>query len=155
MLRFAIPVALLVGVCLFGPHESVACSCAMVPAGEQLDLSQRVFTGTVIATEVIADEGAAQVHRSTLRVHAVWKGDASTQVLVDTMPVASCNLVLQPGAEYLVYAEPGPKEGIFRTHECFRTRRVEHAQEDLDDLGEPLFTVETAPLSLGTMKARY
>jgi hypothetical protein len=127
----------------------------MIPATDQLDVSQRVFTGTVIATEVVDGEGAGQVHRSTLRVHAVWKGDASAQVLVDTMPVASCNLVLQQGVEYLVYAEPGSKEGIYRTHECFRTRRVEEAGEDLVDLGEPQFTADTRPTSLGMIKARY
>jgi hypothetical protein len=153
-MRFAHIIALASLLFLFGAREASACSCAFLSADEQLQQSDRVFSGVVVSVEEIELEFGL-VYRALIAVHKVWKGDDEARVAVDTKPVGSCSFTLAVGGDYLVYADATGESGIFSTHECNRTRLSIHAEEDLVKLGEPLLILSREEGSWAAMKARF
>jgi hypothetical protein len=121
---------------------------------EQLELSDRVFSGTVVSVEEI-ESSAGTIHRAFIRTREIWKGDDEGRVAVDTMPRGSCNFTLSAGANYLIYADATEEEGIYSTHECQRTRLRANADEDLVKLGEPQLIVSREEGSWAAMKSRF
>ena len=131
------------------PAASLACSCAEPPPpSEALKAATSVLTGHVVAA--IPDGANAFIY--TVRVHAVWKGEASPELEIKTSDVAMCGLWMEPGTPYLVYAY-GPEQDL-STHNCTRSRPVEFAAADLAELGDPI-AVGNEEKGFSMLKARY
>ena len=142
----AVSLALLIGVLWFlGSAEQVyACSCAQPgPPSEELEESSAVFAGTVVSIQHSYDPDGRSVSRddrSTIgfEVSSVWKGTVYENMLITTSPTGgSCGFSFVEGQEYIVYAYDSPYvDGGYTTGICTRTALLEHAQEDIDELGE-------------------
>jgi hypothetical protein len=134
--------------------SALACTCAYQTAEQQLQASDRVFSGIVLAVETV--EGTyGEIRRAVVQVWEIWKGESERRVVVDTTPTATCTLILELGQNYLIYADRSEEEGVYWTHECKRTRLRDHADADVVKLGDPLFIVSSGAQSWGAVKARF
>ena len=119
-----------------GHATAFACSCAP-PEGPSAELGRAsaVFSGRVI--EVRGRKGAGRTPgmvEAVFEAARVWKGAAGKQVGVYTNPdSAACGYAFEAGRSYLVYARGGG--GRLTTGLCSRTKRLEDAGADLDELG--------------------
>jgi hypothetical protein len=154
LMRFLLA-AVLASISLFAAAGSAsACSCAYQTAEEQLQSSDRVFSGTVLAVETV-DGAYGEIRRAVVQVREIWKGDNEGRVTVETTPIGSCTFTLELGLTYLIYADQGEDAGVFWTHECKRTRLREYADDDIVKLGDPVFIVSSEAHSFGAVKARF
>ena len=130
---------LLAVFCLFlAVSEVRACSCGDTPSPSvALAQSSKVFSGKVVH---VSDGGGTQREPALLsgyilvefEVYAVWKGPAYATMFVETAWWSgSCGVEFYLGQEWLVYSYDG-----VTTHPCSRTRPLELAQADIDELGE-------------------
>ena len=125
--------------------QSSACSCGYISPSEAFAYFPYVFTGTVIRDVEIESPNADETSIGwiygivALEVTAVWKGPLyeTTYVTtkVNTNDREGCGFDFirgYPGygKEFLVYAYDG------YVSMCSRTRLLDDAQEDLDQLGE-------------------
>ena len=130
---------LLTGLCfLISTGVTNACSCGDTPSPSvALAQSAKVFSGKVVH---ISDGGGTEREPALLsgyisvefEVYAVWKGPAYATMFVETAWWSgSCGVEFYLGQEWLVYSYDGET-----THPCSRTRPLELAQADIDELGE-------------------
>ena len=130
---------LLTGLCfLILTGVTNACSCGDTPSPSvALGQSAKVFSGKVVH---ISDDGGTRREPALLsgyilvefEVYAVWKGPAFATMFVETAWWSgSCGVEFYLGQEWLVYSYDGET-----THPCSRTRPLELAQADIDELGE-------------------
>lgn len=153
-MRSLLAVALASILLLTSFGSALACTCGFTTAEEQLQASDRVFSGTVLGVESL-DGVHGQVRRAVVRVREIWKGDGESRIVVDTTPNASCTLTLELGQNYMIYADASDEEGVYWTHECKRTRLRNQADADIVKLGEPTFIVSGETPSWGAIKARF
>ena len=150
---------------LVDTHEAYACSCARPGSpSEELARVPMVFAGEVVSTWTFYDyfgqeinpPGVVDYFRETseldfrdyvstragsllflaqqnatllaeFKVDTVWKGPLYETVFVQTSAYGeSCGIGFAEGAEYLFYS----------SHSCSRTRPLDYAQQDLEELGE-------------------
>lgn len=109
------------------------CSC-IFSEGIRKDYrkASAVFVGEVIEME---DSGNKDYPvKVTLRIERYWKGIKKPEFMVITdLGLNSCNMILYDvGKKYLVYVYG--KEHW--TNGCTRTRKLEEAEEDLQELGK-------------------
>ncbi len=137
-LQFAIAIVF-ASLCFFlAVGEIRACSCGDTPSpAVALAQSTKVFSGKVVH---ISDDGGIRREPALLsgyvlvefEVYTVWKGRAYDTMFVETAWWSgSCGVEFYLGQEWLVYSYDGET-----THPCSRTRYLELAQADLDELGE-------------------
>ena len=130
---------LLTGLCfLISTGVTNACSCGDLPSpAVALGQSAKVFSGKVVH---VSDGGGTEREPALLsgyilvefEVYAVWKGQAYATMFVETAWWSgSCGVEFYLGQEWLVYSYDGET-----THPCSRTRPLELAQADIDELGE-------------------
>lgn len=115
-----------------GAGRVQACSCAgSSPPRESFIRADAVFSGTLISAE---RWGVAE-----FEVHTLWKGPLTTRIRVRYW--TNCSYDFMPGDEgtgYLVYAYRAIEPSEVTAGICGRTQRLEHAEEDLEVLGEGL-----------------
>ena len=130
---------LLTGLCfLISTGVTNACSCGDMPSpAVALAQSSKVFSGKVVH---VSDGGGTEREPALLsgyilvefEVYSVWKGPAYATMFVETAWWSgSCGVEFYLGQEWLVYSYDGET-----THPCSRTRPLELAQADIDELGE-------------------
>jgi len=121
---------------------SFACSCEFKTPLEQLAESDLVVVALVVAVEEHPQENGAIVVRARVEVADVWKGTQNPLLVVETTVFGSCDLSLVPGTKYLIYGlSANGSEDLFTTHECMRTRTADEAAADIQQLGDPLYTL--------------
>lgn len=90
-------------------------------------------SAAVFAGEVIEIKSGGNFLEARFRMDRSWKGVASQEVSVSTdASVESPHY--RVGEKYLVFA--GRQQGRLFTGNCSRTKKLEYAQSDLDQLGE-------------------
>ena len=133
LLRLA-AIVLLVGLLVGTDVEpAVACSCDPPTVSEAFDWATVVFTGRLVSIE--GDFPATL----TFEVSRVWKGTVTgTQVVMtSSLGAGDCGYPFRDeGQDYLVYAESEGDRGGLWVWLCAGTTVLEHAQDDLDILGE-------------------
>ena len=104
--------------------------CLIHPKSVKVTVKQSaaVFSGEVLE---IRNDGNYLAAR--FRVERSWKGVAAEEVSVITVDTAE-SPHYRIGEKYLVFA--GIRDGKWFTGNCSRTKRLESAQEDLQQLGE-------------------
>ena len=121
--------------------QASACDCAYMSPSEALASSTAVFAGRVIRDEEIEAPNADETSMAwiygivALEVTAVWKGPLYETMYVTTKDDFDCGFGFIQGypgygKEFLVYAYDG------YVSLCSRTRLLDDAQKDLDQLGE-------------------
>lgn len=151
---------------LAGPASaSPSCSCIGLSPSEAFEQSALVFVGTVIDRleppprymeyngDTVAVISGGDMIRWRLEASEGWKGDAAEVLAVHSpRDGAACGTGFEIGRRYLVYAGSSSGDSwrdwpggtvfpVWTTYLCSRTRALEHAAEDLEFLGEPLWTV--------------
>jgi hypothetical protein len=123
-------VALLIGPAV---DSTLACSCPPPPAVKvALEQSSAVFSGKVLKVEV--DEAKHQ-RTVTIEVVRAWKGmEKKTVVITTGSNDGICGYNFQKDMSYLVYANG--EVGTLSTNICTRTKGIEQAKADLEELGE-------------------
>ena len=86
----------------------------------------------VLVGEVIEVKDTGTLKEARLRVEQSWKGVETKEIIVLATRTAESPRY-QVGERYLVFA--GLQNGKLLTGACSRTKKVEHAQEDLQQLG--------------------
>ena len=131
----------LIGVQLAtGSGRAYACSCAPPPPPlEASDGADAVFSGTVVSGGAFGFDFFWSVE---LEVDTVWKGSVTSTTFVYVWFGPSCGYdQFEPGKDFLVYAHEQvfphdeDEETLF-VHLCSRTRPLEYADDDLQELGE-------------------
>jgi len=107
-----------------------ACSCLKPPPPlEAKERAAAVFSGTVIGQE--SSQFEVKVN---FKVRRVWKGNIGDTVSVITNTnSAACGINFRDRQSYLVYAFKN--ENQLRTNLCSRTKLIDRASEDLQELG--------------------
>ena len=130
---------LLTGLCiLISTGVTNACSCGDTPSPSvAMAQASKVFSGKVVH---VSDGGGTEREPALLsgyilvefEVYAVWKGPAYAAMFVETAWWSgSCGVEFYLGQEWLVYSYDGET-----AVPCSRTRLLELAQADIDELGE-------------------
>ncbi len=132
-------------LCFLGSVGSAyACKCA-VPGSpsEELEKSDAVFAGTVVSIDHSFDPRVTPYKpgdRTTVGfdVSMVWKGAVHERTYITTPPTGgSCGLAFSEGEPYIVYASAGASgDAGYQASTCSRTALLQHAQADLEALGE-------------------
>jgi hypothetical protein len=136
VLRFAIFASILVGL-LFIPHRrTLACSCGFLNTEKNLQFSNAVFTGRVIAIAKNPNPspvGLLDDTLVTLFVMTSWKGvDEPLMVVKTNLSEASCGYDFEIGRDYLIFAYG--KEKPLSTGLCAGARFLENASQELEEL---------------------
>ena len=118
-----------------GSTQAKACSCAPpAPVKDALATSAEVFSGEVLKVEHLSNGNPFASVRVTLRVIESWKGPLEFEkTLFTASNGAACGVYFREGSQYLVYASYG-RAGL-STNLCTRTKSLQFAQDDLDELG--------------------
>jgi hypothetical protein len=108
------------------------CRCVPPPPPkEAVQNSDLVFIGSVVKINKIADNQLAVL----FKVNNVIKGDSLSNVVIRTAASsASCGYNFVKNSMYIVYATKGENR-IYHTHTCTRTSLLEHATQDVEELG--------------------
>ena len=133
ILRLTLLAALLVPAALLGAQRAHACSCVEPPPPlEALDDVDAVFSGTVTSLEFDERYGVLL----TFAVDRVSKGPVAETLFATTSSLGEgdCGFPFAEGTAYIVYASAD--DGAYRVWLCSRTGLLEHAQQDLEALGE-------------------
>lgn len=110
-----------------------ACECPPYTPQEQLELATYAFTGRV--SEIRSGHQSA-TKTIVLDVIDTFKGSPQSEILVvDAMAGTECDLGVQEGESYLVYARW--EWGQVVTSRCLGTKPVEKAHADAKVLGLP------------------
>jgi len=107
-------------------QRAMACGCQQPGSPrEKLKRVDAVFSGEVINVNW---------EKIEFNVEKIWKGPRTKRISVKHRDeLSSCTYVFVVGKKYLVYAY-GKK--IFSTHVCTRTKELDKASYDLNELGE-------------------
>lgn len=113
-----------------------ACSCAPPESpSDELKRATAVFSGRVV--EVKEHKGTSSPSRMievVFKTAKAWKGSDRVTISVFTpSSSAACGYRFTVGVDYLVYAYNG--EEALTTGLCSRTKRLDKAHADLDELG--------------------
>lgn len=123
---------LLVTLSWFPPgHEaSSTMRCFVEPKSVKVALKRAtaVFSGEVLETK-----SGVNFLQARFRVERSWKGVEAEEVLVMTDGSAE-STHYRVGEKYLVFA--GTRDGKLFTGMCSRTKKLEYAEGDLQQLGE-------------------
>lgn len=113
-----------------GPEANSAVRCQVQPKSVEGSLrkSAAVFVG-----EVMEINDASSLKEVRLRVDRSWKGIETEEVIV-LVTRTSESPRYAVGERYLVFANL--QDGKLLTGNCSRTKRIEYADEDLQQLGE-------------------
>jgi hypothetical protein len=135
-----------------------ACDCPLISTEEAVNKSSMVFSGTVTGFEyrkgipdwfmdMEAKASGKQIDYETLvvkiQVERWWKGEVPAEIVLltsrtknadGTMTVSSCDYNFMQGESYLIFAVG--KKGEYRTSDCWRTKKLAQAEEELKLLGE-------------------
>jgi hypothetical protein len=142
-------VAAIAGMVVFlAPQNAGTCSCQYIEdAGVGIEISDLVFLGRVVALEVVPTTEPTRVHQAddvlaTFEVQRGWKGEMSDRITVRT-PFGDvvCGFDFRIGRDYLVYANWW--DGEVYVSLCSRTAPFLEAQQDMEDLGPPMFCGQT------------
>ena len=112
-------------------HEATSTTrCLVEPKSVKntLKRSTAVFSGEVLETK-----SGINFLQARFRVERSWKGVEAAEVLVITDGSAE-SPHYRVGEKYLVFA--GIRDGKFFTGICSRTKKLEYADADLQQLGE-------------------
>jgi hypothetical protein len=125
---------LLTSLAYLPPSNSASSTmrCVIEPKSVKVALKQ---SAAVFSGEVLEMKNGGNYLEARLRVERSWKGveEEEVSVLTDSTTESPHYRV---GEKYLVFA--GIRDGKLFTGNCSRTKRVEYAQEDLQQLGVPL-----------------
>jgi len=104
--------------------------CVIEPKSVKVALKQ---SAAVFSGEVLEMKNGGNYIEARLRVERSWKGVEAEEVsvLADTTTESPHYRV---GQKYLVFA--GIRDGKLFTGNCSRTKKLEYAQGDLQELGE-------------------
>ena len=160
--RTAHPILVRIGLACFcasvlAPLARVqACSCVRPPGPlPSLEASDAVFSGRVVAVEIVSTGNRLDMKKVTFEVLDCWKGPVTDRVVVYTaLYDAACGFWFTEGAEYLVYARSTPGKGL-ETGLCSRTQALGTAGADLEALGEPHCLTAVERSDWGTLKRRF
>ncbi len=131
-----------------GAGRAHACSCAEPPPPlEALEEAAAVFSGTVVSFETYEFEVDFGSDRSEsfwsveFEVGTVWNGPVASTTFVYVWHGPACGYGnFEVGEDFLVYADrrdfPGVDADTLFVSFCSRTRPLESAGDDLDQLGE-------------------
>jgi len=133
---------------------AVACSCGFNSVEDQLQISDRVVSGTVESVEIIETEYSL-IHRANVRVREVFKGVVDGRMLVDTVVFGSCSFALGVDDEYLIYASETSTEGVYLTSDCDRTRLRIAAEDDIVKLPDPIMVLQAQESTWSAVKSSY
>src|SRR4030095_8655022 len=117
--------------CILPSHYASSITrCFIEPKSvkKALERSAAVFSG-----EVLAVKSGPYFLQARFRVERSWKGVEAEEVLVSTDGSAE-SPHYRVGEEYLVFA--GRSNGGLFTGSCSRTKKLGHADADLQQLGE-------------------
>jgi len=116
--------------CILPSHHASSIRCFIEPKSvkKALQRSAAVFSG-----EVLAVKSGPYFLQARFRVERSWKGVEAEEVLVSTDGSAE-SPHYRVGEQYLVFAGR-TNNGLF-TGSCSRTKRLELAETDLQQLGE-------------------
>jgi hypothetical protein len=122
-------------VLLLVPQSSYACSCVQPtpPVCQEAWRAAAVFLGTVVRTEVIADERQMPWAKVHLAVTEPFLGLTPETKEIDILTGTSgpaCGFAFEKGRSYLVFADR-TSDGMLRTSHCARTANIENAASDL------------------------
>ena len=106
---------------------AVRCAPQLKSVAGTLKQSDAVFVG-----EVIEANDAGSFREARLQVEQSWKGVETREVVV-LAPRTAESAHYRVGERYLVFASL--QNGKLFTANCSRTKRIEHAAEDLKQLG--------------------
>lgn len=111
------------------PHRpAMRCIVETKSVKGALKQSTAVFSGEVLETK-----SGTNFLEARFRVDRFWKGISSEEVSVSTDATAE-SPHYRVGETYLVFA--GLQQGKLFTGICSRTKKLEYAQSDLEQLGE-------------------
>lgn len=115
---------------------SFACKCAPPPPPQEaLKEAAAVFTATVEKMK----QGERE-HVVILKVQKSWKGVKQEKILVTTSSSsAACGVAFSDKSEWLIYASENPETKKLRASHCSRTKLIEDAEEELKELGKPIW----------------
>jgi hypothetical protein len=105
-MRRALATALMAtGVLFLSARPCWACSCVAQPPKAQADNADVIFTGRVIEAEDPFRFSGPRV-QAVLAVEVLYKGEAGSEILVETYPggSASCGLEFVEGERFTVFA---------------------------------------------------
>ena len=120
-------------LCLLAPpHMIEACTCLPEsPVPESVDRADAVFRGVAVEVEELTPWD----NRATFVVTAIWKGEISETLQVQSFGPGLCGYFFQEGGDYIVYAYED-SSGLATTHSS-RTRFYEVEEEEA--LGDPIW----------------
>jgi hypothetical protein len=110
------------------PGSTMRCLVEPKSVKDALKRATAVFSGEVLETK-----SGVNFLQARFRVERSWKGVEADEVLVITDGSAE-SPHYRFGEKYLVFA--GIRDGKFFTGMCSRTKKIEYAQGDLQQLGE-------------------
>lgn len=119
-----------------------SCTCADARSvAEELKSADAVFTGRVESVKPVDPE---KPHGRIAITFAVWRGYKrvkESSIVLKGWAHSTCSFPFQARKLYMVYAfQTAAKE--FVSHNCSRTRLIQEAGEDLQQLPEPIFVQE-------------
>lgn len=137
---------------LLPASPAFGCSCIQKSFADQFKEAKAVFAGKVVAFEtrkrkhtVEAEPAEVEAVVVKFEVERWWKGGSSAEVIIfqdsykygkgadEILVHSSCDHDFEEGKRYLVYAYDN-ENGL--NANCTRTTWMEHATEDLKELGE-------------------
>ena len=123
---------LLTSLTYFPPSHRASSTmrCLIEPKSVKVALKQ---SAAVFSGEVLEVKNGRNFIEARLRVERSWKGVEAEEVYVLAENTAE-SPHYRVGEEYLVFA--GIQDGKLITGNCSRTKRLEYAQGDLQQLGE-------------------
>ncbi len=126
-------------------RDGTRCRCApKLPVKEALAKADAVFAGTIVEARVLPDSypmtddstGAVDELEVMVEVTNWWKGAAAPQAKVRTIyECCLCGYPFEKDESYLIYVwEDRETPGLYRTSFCLRTKPLDEAQEEMNQL---------------------
>lgn len=119
-----------------------SCSCPeRLSVDEELKQSKEVFVGTVERVDMPDwddSTGNIGLQNYVFKVRTSWRSYAPT-ITVSVRPLSDCAYTFIVGKTYLVNTRGDPTDqALSMGTMCSRTAPLEHAAEDIAELGEPV-----------------
>jgi hypothetical protein len=104
--------------------------CAIASFQSAYQESKAVFIG-----EVVSEEKNGDIRTFKFEIEKYWKGTDAKNVEILVYETARYQAWFKTGEKYLIYAATD-EDGKLRVGRCSRSRDVENAKEDLQQLGK-------------------
>lgn len=126
----------LLSVLILSADAAFACTCLPPKsAAEELKRAAAVFSGKVLKIKKHKEADLFTKVEAVFEVEEVWKGVEERKISVFTSSTsAACGYGFKKGQSYLVYAHEDGQARLV-TSICSRTKLLDHAVNDLDELG--------------------